>query len=61
LSAIGIVALAWIIPYTSLGTLLSFAPLPPILLVAIFGLVLIYLLMAEIAKYFFYRRFKKAP
>lgn len=61
LSAISIVALAWIIPYTSLGTLLSFTPLPPILLAAIFGLVLIYLLMAEITKYFFYRRFKKAP
>ena len=61
LSAVGIVVLAWIIPYTSLGIFLSFAPLPPILLVAIFGLVLIYLIMVEMVKYFFYHRFKKAP
>jgi len=60
-SAIGIVALAWIIPYTALGTLLSFAPLPPILIALIFGLVLVYLFVAEIAKYFFYKHFTKAP
>ncbi|MFA6355247.1 MAG: magnesium-translocating P-type ATPase [Candidatus Paceibacterota bacterium] len=60
-SAIGIVALAWIIPYTPLGALLGFAPLPFILILAILGIVFAYLLVAEISKYFFYRLFIKAP
>jgi len=60
-SAISIVALAWIIPYTPVGLLLGFEALPPILIASIFGLVLVYLLVAEISKYFFYRLFTKAP
>ncbi len=60
-STIGIVLLAWITPYTILGRLLSFDPLPPVIIASIFGLVLIYLLVAEVAKYFFYRHFTKAP
>lgn len=60
-STVGIVALAWITPYTSLGKLLSFAPLPPVLIVSIFGIVITYMLVAEIAKYFFYKSFKAAP
>lgn len=60
-STIGVVSLAWIIPYTSLGLILGFTPLPPILMISIFGLVLVYLLVAEISKYFFYRLFTKAP
>ena len=61
MSAISIVTLAWIIPYTKLGILLGFAPLTPILIASIFGIVLVYLLVAEISKYFFYRVFSKAP
>lgn len=56
-----VVALAWIIPYTKLGTLLSFAPLPVPIILLIFGIVIAYLLVAEISKYFFYRLFTKAP
>ncbi|HEY5588671.1 MAG TPA: magnesium-translocating P-type ATPase [Candidatus Paceibacterota bacterium] len=61
ISTIAVVAFAWIVPYTPLGTLLSFTPLSPILLVLIAGIVVTYLILAEILKYFFYRIFKKAP
>lgn len=61
ISTIAVVAFAWIVPYTPLGTLLSFIPLPPILLALIAGIVVTYLILAEILKYFFYRIFKKAP
>jgi Mg2+-importing ATPase len=60
LSAFVVVILAWIIPYTRIGALLSFAPLPPILLLFIIGIVVSYLIIAEISKYFFYRYFVKA-
>jgi P-type Mg2+ transporter len=61
LSTILVVAIAWIVPYTPLGTLLSFAPLPFALILFIAGIVIFYLLIAEISKYFFYRFFTKAP
>lgn len=61
ISAITVVALAWIIPYTKVGKLLSFSPLPPVLIFAIMGIVATYLIVAEISKYFFYRLFTKAP
>ena len=61
LSAIAVVTLAWIIPYTPLGPILSFKALPLELLLLIGGIVLAYLLLAEISKYFFYKFFTKAP
>jgi Mg2+-importing ATPase len=61
LSAIFVVILAWVIPYTSLGTILSFTPLPPILILLIIGIVISYLIITEISKYFFYRLFTTAP
>jgi Mg2+-importing ATPase len=61
LSAILIVVIAWIVPYTPLGPLLSFAPLPMTLILLIAGIVIGYLFIAEISKYFFYRFFIKAP
>ena len=60
-SAIAVVALAWIIPYTKLGALLSFSPLPSVLILLIAGIVISYLIVTEISKYFFYRLFTKAP
>ena len=61
ISAIAVVAFAWIIPYTPLGPLLSFSPLPPLVLVFIACIVITYLVIAEFSKYFFYRLFTKAP
>lgn len=59
-STIGIVALAWIVPFTPLGEILSFKPLPPFILASIAGIVFIYLIAGEIAKSIFYRVYKKA-
>ena len=59
-STIGIVALAWIIPFTPAGELLSFNPLSPFMLASIAGIVAIYLIVGEIAKAIFYRAFRKA-
>ena len=61
LSAFAVVAVAWILPYTPLGPILSFAALPVSLLLAIAVIVVIYLILTEFVKYFFYRRFTKAP
>ena len=61
LSTFLVVILAWVIPYTKLGKILSFSPLPLPIILMIFGIVLGYLLVAEISKYFFYRLFTKAP
>ncbi len=43
------------LPYTPLGSLFGFIPIPPLLLGWIAGIVLIYVLFAEIAKWAFYR------
>lgn len=61
LSTIGVVTLAWCIPFTPFGDLLSFEALSPVILTMIGGIVLIYLVVAETTKYFFYRAFKNAP
>ncbi|MCX6754723.1 MAG: magnesium-translocating P-type ATPase [Candidatus Nomurabacteria bacterium] len=60
-STIAVVAFAWIVPFTPLGALLSFDPLPFKILALISCIVAGYLVIAEISKYFFYRTFVKAP
>ena len=60
-SVFSILLLAWIIPYTPFGPLLSFAALSPVTLMLIAGIVIAYLAIAETAKYFFYRHFSTAP
>jgi Mg2+-importing ATPase len=59
-STIGIVALAWIIPFTPIGAVLSFTALSPFMLAAIAGIVAVYLIAGELAKAMFYRTFRKA-
>jgi Mg2+-importing ATPase len=59
-STVGIVALAWIIPFTPIGSILSFSPLSPFILVSIAGIVAVYLFVGEMAKAMFYRAFRKA-
>jgi len=43
------------IPYTPLGELFDFEPLPALFLVMMFGVVLVYVAGAELAKKLFYR------
>ena len=51
-----IVAIAAVLPYTPLGTLLQFTPLPLSLLGAIGFLAITYLLLVQLVKSWFYRR-----
>jgi len=52
-----LVAFAWAIPFLSLGIFFHFAPLPLAVLGVIFGLVVIYLILVEIAKRIFYKKY----
>ncbi len=60
-SVLGVLAFSWLVPYTPIGPLLSFVVLTPLSLMFILGIVIAYLIVAEITKYFFYRRFPNAP
>jgi Mg2+-importing ATPase len=50
-----VAAAAVLIPYTPLAGLLGFAPISPLILLAIAGIAVIYVLITEIAKKFFYK------
>jgi Mg2+-importing ATPase len=56
ISVLAVVVIAAALPYTPLGTLLHFVPLPVALLAAIAGLALTYLLLVQAVKTWFYRR-----
>jgi Mg2+-importing ATPase len=53
------VAIGWIIPYTVVGEFFKFQPLPWPLALAIVGIVITYLILAEAAKRVFYRKYFK--
>lgn len=53
---VGIVTL--LIPYTPLGKLFNFKPLPPIALLGIFAIILVYFTTAEITKRWFFHRYE---
>jgi Mg2+-importing ATPase len=57
LSTFACVAIGWLIPYTALGQFFQFAKLPFHILAVIAGLVLVYLVLVEIVKRIFYRKF----
>jgi Mg2+-importing ATPase len=50
------VAIAWLIPFLGVGAFFGFSPLPWNILSVIAGLVVVYLLLVEVVKRFFYRR-----
>jgi Mg2+-importing ATPase len=56
ISVLAIVTIAAVLPYTPLGGLLRFVPLPATLLATIAGLTLTYLLLVQAVKTWFYRR-----
>ncbi len=51
-----VVAIATMLPYTAVGTLLRLTPLPLSLLSAITFLAVTYLLLVQAVKFWFYRR-----
>jgi Mg2+-importing ATPase len=56
ISVLAVVAIAAMLPYTPLGSLLRFVPLPAALLATIAGPALTYLLLVQAVKTWFYRR-----
>jgi Mg2+-importing ATPase len=56
LAVVAVVAVAAVLPYTPLGGLLRFTPLPLSLLGAIAGLAVTYLLVVQVVKTWFYRK-----
>jgi Mg2+-importing ATPase len=54
-TVLGIVAVGVILPYSPLATLIGFRPLPISFLLALVGVVLVYLVVIEIAKLAYYR------
>jgi Mg2+-importing ATPase len=56
ISVLAIVAVATVLPYTPLGKLLRFTPLPVSLLAAIALLAVTYLFVVQAVKTWFYRR-----
>ncbi len=57
ISTVSAVIVAWIIPFTSLGALFGFSPLPLAVMGAIAGLVIVYLCIVEVTKRIFYAKF----
>ena len=55
-SSIGVVALGWIIPFTPIGALFGFIPLPVEFLALLVAMVAVYLVLVEIVKQRFYGR-----
>ncbi|HEX4568900.1 MAG TPA: magnesium-translocating P-type ATPase [Dongiaceae bacterium] len=54
-AALGVVALAILVPFTALGRWFGFVPPPPALLAALAAMLVCYLLLAEVVKRWFYR------
>lgn len=59
ITSILVVTFGFIIPYTFIGAYFDFNPLPPNVLLAIVGIVIVYLVVVESAKVFFYRSLPK--
>ncbi len=54
--SIGVVAFAWVIPFTPLGALFGFIPLPAEFLLLLVAMVAVYLVLVELMKHWFYGR-----
>ncbi len=57
LSTFTAVAVGWLVPFTSLGKFFKFSPLPLNILFTIIGLVAVYLVLVEIVKRIFYKKY----
>ena len=60
IASVGVAVLAPFLPYTGLGRLFSFEPIPLAFYAILLGILIWFFLSVEIAKYFFFRR-KKNP
>lgn len=55
LSTIIFLTIGWLIPYTELGAIFGFAPLPMSMILIIIGIVIVYLITVELVKRRFYK------
>ena len=58
LAAFGVVAVGAVLPFTPLARVLGFRPLPGLFFLALAGIVICYLILIEIGKYWFYRLYR---
>jgi Mg2+-importing ATPase len=58
LAAFGIVAIGAVLPFTPLGHVLGFRPLPGLFFLTLAGIVICYLVLIEIGKYLFFRFYR---
>jgi Mg2+-importing ATPase len=56
IATLATVAITLILPYTSLARVLGFTPISPLFLLALVVIMALYIVVAEVAKRFFYRR-----
>jgi P-type Mg2+ transporter len=61
LAAFAVVIAGAALPYTPLGHVLGFRPLPSLFFFALAGIVVCYLVLIEIGKYWFYRLYHAPP
>jgi Mg2+-importing ATPase len=57
LNIAGILAVALVVPFTPVGKVFGFVPLPGTFLLILLAFIVIYLVLVEIMKRWFYRRF----
>ena len=60
LSTFSCLFIGWLLPYTGLGKIIGFEPLPLPVISFIIGVVFVYLISAELVKRFIYARLTKA-
>ncbi|HWQ99140.1 MAG TPA: magnesium-translocating P-type ATPase [Clostridia bacterium] len=54
-STIGVAVLTLILPYIPLANVLGISPIPPLVLLALLGIAVLYIITTEIAKHFFFK------
>jgi Mg2+-importing ATPase len=60
LSTVGCVAVGWLLPFTPVGKFFGFVPMPVHVLLALGGIVLVYLVTVQLVKTWFYRHYRYA-
>ncbi|HEV3153811.1 MAG TPA: cation transporting ATPase C-terminal domain-containing protein [Candidatus Baltobacteraceae bacterium] len=60
-TTLGVVAVGMILPFTSVGRLLGFVPLPAAFFAILIGLIVLYLVLIELGKMWFYRTATTSP
>lgn len=58
-TTLSVTVIGWLLPLTPLGAAVGLVPLPPMLYIALAGIVILYLVTAEVAKRWFYRNMIK--